>query len=243
MCGRFSLIATWQSLLDAMKAEPPKQYTARYNIAPSQPVLLLWRNEDTGRREFTHALWGLVPSWSNEDRPVNPLINARAETAATKPAFRESFRRRRCLIPATGFYEWSGTGGKKQPWHFQMRDGGLFAFAGLWERLVSPVGGEIETCAILTTTANRLVAKVHDRMPCILQPEAFDAWIGDGEETPGSAQTTAVQKLLRPFPDLAMRSIAVATGVNSPAVDGPACLEPARRERGVTPRLPFMDEE
>jgi len=241
MCGRFSLIATWQSLLDAMKAEPPKQYTARYNIAPSQPVLLLWRNEDNGRREFTHALWGLVPSWSSEDRPVKALINARSETASTKPAFRAAFRRRRCLIPATGFYEWSRTGGKKQPWHFQMRDGALFAFAGLWERLISPAGGEIETCAILTTTANPLVAPIHGRMPCILHPAAYDEWVGDGENIPGSAQDKLVQNLLKPYPDLAMHSIAVSSVVNSPTADGPACLEPARKDHGKSPRLPFMD--
>lgn len=237
MCGRFSLIATWQSLLDAMKAEPPSQYKARYNIAPAQPLLLLRRNEMSGCREFTHALWGLIPSWSSDENPLKPIINARSETAATKPAFRAAFRRRRCLIPATGFYEWKSEAGKKKPWHFQMRDFSLFAFAGLWERFISPAGGEIDTCTILTTSPNSVVGQVHDRMPCILAPENHEEWLENGEEPIDAGTVAAMQGMLIPFPAEQMAGMPVSGYVNSANVEGPACLEPALPE---TPCLPEM---
>ncbi|HOT30120.1 MAG TPA: SOS response-associated peptidase [Candidatus Ozemobacteraceae bacterium] len=235
MCGRFSLIATWQSLLDAMKAEPLVQYTARYNIAPSQPVLLLRRNASTGSREFAHALWGFLPSWAGE-KPVKPLINARSETAATKPAFRTAFRRRRCLVPATGFYEWKAEAGKRNPWYFRMRDGGLFAFAGLWETSVSPDGGEFDTCTILTTSPNELVAAVHDRMPCILPPESWPAWLGTGEEPVGAGEIAAIQSLLGPFPAGPMIGTRVSAAVNSATAEGPGCIAPPGPK---TPPLPL----
>ncbi len=235
MCGRFSLIATWQSLLDAMKAEPPVQYTARYNIAPSQPVLLLRRTPSTGSSEFVHALWGFLPFWTG-GKPAKPLINARSETAATKPAFRAAFRRRRCLVPATGFYEWKSEAGRRAPWYFRMRDDKLFAFAGLWETSVSQDGGEIDTCAILTTSPNDLVAPVHDRMPCILPPEFWPAWLGTAEEPAGAGETGALQSLLCPFPAASMIGTRVSTAVNSATVEGPDCIAPPGPE---TPPLPL----
>jgi len=235
VCGRFSLIATWQSLLDAMKAEPPVQYTARYNIAPSQPVLLLRRNASTGSREFAHALWGFLPSWT-DGKPAKPLINARSETVATKPAFRAAFRRRRCLVPATGFYEWKSEGGRRKPWYFQMRDGRLFAFAGLWETSVTPDGGEIDNCTILTTSPNDLVAPVHERMPCILPPGSWPGWLGTGEEPVGAGEIDALQNMLSPFPSETMIGTRVSATVNSATAEGPDCIAPPGPD---TPLLPL----
>lgn len=235
MCGRFSLIATWQSLLDAMKAEPPAIYSKRYNIAPAQPVLLLRRDPTTGSREFSHALWGFLPSWAG-GKAMKPLINARSETAATKPAFRAAFRRRRCLIPATGFYEWKSEAGRRNPWYFRMHDGRLFAFAGLWETSVSPDGGELDTCTILTTSPNDLVAHIHDRMPCILPTESWAAWLGTGEEPVGAGETGAIQSLLSPFPADLMIGTRVSAAVNSAAAEGPDCIAPPGPE---TPPLPI----
>lgn len=219
-----------------MKAEPPSQYVERYNIAPSQPILLLRRNASTGSREFAHALWGFLPIWGGGAKPSKPLINARSETAATKPAFRAAFRRRRCLIPATGFYEWKSEGGRRKPWYFRMRDGNLFALTGLWETLVSPEGGEIETCTILTTSANDLIAPVHDRMPCILPPESWAAWLGTGEEPAGPGETDALVSLLAPFPSGPMIGTRVSATVNSATAEGPDCIAPPGPE---TPLLPL----
>lgn len=235
MCGRFSLIATWQSLLDAMKAEPPVQYAIRYNIAPYQSVLLLRRNPSTGSREFAHARWGLIPSWGGE-KPAKPLINARSESAAMRPAFRAAFRRRRCLVPATGFYEWKSEGGRRNPWYFQMRDGRLFAFAGLWETSVSPDGGEIDTCTILTTSPNDLVEPIHDRMPCILSQESWPAWLGTSEEPVGAHEIDSIQSLLGPFPAESISKTRVSAAVNSATAEGPDCIAPPGPE---TLLLPF----
>ncbi len=163
--------------------------------------------------------WGLVPHWS---RDATAFINARSESAANKPAFRDAFHKRRCLIPADGFFEWQKRGTRKQPYYFQHRDGRPFAFAGLWERWQGTEGETVETCAILTTKANETVRPVHERMPVILPPEDFGHWLDPAVQKP-----EAVQALLRPYPAGEMESYPVSAFVNNARNEGPRCVEPA----------------
>ncbi len=190
----------------------------RYNIAPSQPVPVV-RAADAGR-EWVNLRWGLVPSWAKDAKLAQ--INARAETAPDKPMFRSAFRKRRCLIPASGFYEWQATGGKrKQPFCIRLADDKPFAFAGLWERWEGP-DGPVESCCILTTEANDLVRPIHDRMPVILDPRHFDQWLD-----PKQRDAAALAPLLRPFAVDAMKAYPVSPWVNDPRHDDARCLEPA----------------
>ncbi len=194
----------------------------RYNVAPTQPVGIVRYANNIGRPEWTFALWGLIPSWSKDPGIGARLINARAETAPEKPSFRAAFKRRRCLIPADGFYEWKREGRARQPFHFTVADG-LFAFAGLWETWTGPDGGEIDSCTILTTEANDLVATVHDRMPVILATEDYAEWLATGQDaTP--RELTSLRHLLRPFPAAQMAARPVGKYVNSPHNEGEACI-------------------
>jgi putative SOS response-associated peptidase YedK len=219
MCGRFSLFTPAPDLAGLFDLAGFPELAPRYNIAPTQPVAAV-RACDSGR-ELVRLRWGLVPPWSR-DTKVAP-INARAEKAADKPMFRAALRKRRCLIPADGFYEWLALAGakRKQPHCFRARDERPFAFAGLWERWVGP-DGPVESCAILTTEANDLVRPVHDRMPVILPERHWAAWLDAGLQ-----DAAALVPLLRPFPADAMRAYPVGSMVNSPRNDWPACLEPA----------------
>ena len=204
---------------------PALNLRPRYNVAPAQNVAAV-RSQD-GDRGLSMLRWGLIPVWSKKPNIGYSLINARSETVASKPAFRAAYRARRCLIPADGFYEWVRKGSVKQPYLIGLKDGGMMAFAGLWERWFIPEdvalprslaelepGDAVETCTILTTTANETLAPVHHRMPVILQPEDFDAWL-DG-------QTVA----LGPYPGEEMTFQAVSTRVNRAANDDPQCVEP-----------------
>jgi putative SOS response-associated peptidase YedK len=222
VCGRFLQLSSRDELarlLDLDPAEVPELFP-RYNVAPTQPVATA-RLADDGRRSFAELRWGLIPSWARDAKIAHSLINARAETVAEKPAFRAAFKARRCLVPATGFYEWAATGGKhKQPYHFRMKDGRPFALAGLWERW----HGEdeaVETCAILTTEANAVVRPVHDRMPVVVAPGDFAAWLDP--RTP----SVDLHGLLRPYAEAEMTSVPVGRYVNSPRNEGPQCLAPA----------------
>jgi putative SOS response-associated peptidase YedK len=172
--------------------------------------------------------WGLIPCWA-KDASIGPkAINAMAETAAEKPAFRDPMRRRRCLIPADGFYEWKRTSAKsKQPYNIGLTDGGVFAFAGLWDRWKDPAGREILTCTILTTSANSLVQDVHSRMPVILRPEDYDLWLD-----PGVTDPAKVRDLLKPFDARLMRKYPVSSAVNRVANDGPECAEEVEADEG-----------
>ena len=226
MCGRFTQRYTWQEVHSYLSLlGPPQNLRPRYNIAPSQNVAAV-RFDEEGRR-FSLLRWGLIPGWAKEPNTGYKLINARAETAGSKPSFRAAFRARRCLIPADGFYEWQRQGTTRQPHLIYRRDGDLMAFAGLWERW--PVregialtgslaefqpGDVIETCTILTTAANEVVAPVHDRMPVILDPELFGPWLA-GESIP-----------LGPYPAELMALHSVSTHVNKPSNDDPLCIEP-----------------
>ncbi len=173
-----------------------------------------------GGRKLELMRWGLVPFWTAPERVGSGWINARSESADGKPAFKESFARRRCLIPSDGFYEWI-KGPPKRPVHFHLRDRGLFAFAGLWDRWRDPEGETLLSCTILTTKSNRLVAEVHDRMPAMLGRDDFTAWL-NSETTIDSAKS-----LLKPYPSHLLEALEVGRFVSSPFNEGPQCLEPA----------------
>jgi putative SOS response-associated peptidase YedK len=172
-------------------------------------------------RELAFLRWGLIPSWSKDPAIGNRLINARAETAQEKPSFRSAFRRHRCLIPTNGFYEWQRLERGKQPYFVRMRDGQLFAFAGLWDRWESPDKGVIETCTILTTAANTVLAPIHDRMPVILPPTEYARWLDPTLRDPDS-----LAPLLVPFPPEEMLAFPVSPRVNAPTVDDEKCIAP-----------------
>jgi putative SOS response-associated peptidase YedK len=215
MCGRFQLgvPSDWLEDLGLSSADAP-DLEARYNIAPSQQIVAV--REKGGRRSASLLRWGLVPSWASDPKIGNRLINARAETLLTKPPFREAFARRRCLVPAHAFYEWQKVGGARQPWRIARRDGRPFGFAGLWERWLGPEG-PLETCTIVTTEANGVVAPIHARMPAVIVPEQYALWL-DPE-----APHEALVPLLRPLPDAAVVAHPVSSRVNRPDVDDPEC--------------------
>jgi len=220
MCGRFTLIDSGQLVLDefGLPALPP-EYRPRYNAAPGQPVLVV--REGGNGRTAAMFRWGLVPSWAKDPSIGYKMINARSETLRERPAFRRAFERRRCAVPADGFYEWKRDGRTKTPYRFRLKSGGLFAFAALWEEWRPPGGGEsLFTCTIVTTRPNSLVEKVHDRMPVMLRGMDLDRWL-DPELPP-----EAVQPLLIPFPAEEMEAYAVSSLVNSPRVDSAECVEP-----------------
>jgi putative SOS response-associated peptidase YedK len=200
------------------------ELTPRYNIAPSQPVAAVRMTHGTEARELAMLKWGLVPAWADDPKIGNQLINARAETAADKPAFRSAFRERRCLVPADGFFEWRREGKRKLPHYITLRDGGLFAIAGLWERWRRD-GDIIESCTLLTTDANELVRPLHDRMPVIVPPEFYDHWLDPHVKEPGD-----LLAILRPLPAEQMNVLPVEPVVNSPANDEPRCIEPLRQK-------------
>lgn len=220
MCGRFTLTSTPARLRERFRLEEaPEELTPRFNIAPSQEVLVI-ANRD--RRLLRPARWGLVPAWARDPAIGHRLINARAETLAARPAFRDALARRRCLVPADGFYEWQRQGrAKRQPFHVRARDGAPLALAGLWEVWRPADGPALASCAIVTVAANATVAPIHDRMPAILPPAAWDAWLD-----PRQRDAADLAPLLVPCGDEVLEAVPVSTWVNSPAHDGPQCLAP-----------------
>ena len=219
MCGRFSLFSPAPVLAEAFDLAGLPELAPRYNIAPTQPVAAVRAGE--AGRELVRLRWGLVAPWA-KDAKVAP-INARAETAADKPMFRHALRKRRCLVPASGFYEWLALAGgkRKQPYCFRPGDERPWAFAGLWERWLGP-DGPVESCCILTTGANELVRPVHDRMPVILPRQHWAEWLD-----PALQEAGGVVPLLRPYPADAMRAYPVGALVSNPRNDGPECLTAA----------------
>lgn len=223
MCGRFASNLTWQQLHEiygiVAPQPPPAAADARplYNIAPTQSVPVV-RLNSAGQRELALLRWGLIPSWSKDAKIGYRLFNARAETVATAPSFRAAFKRRRCLVPATGFYEWKRLDGDKQPYFIGLRDRAPLAFAGLWERWDK---GEapLETVTIITGEPNALVAEIYDRMPVILDPADYEAWLHAGD-------TAIPQALLQPFPSQLMAAYPVGKRVNSAKNDDPTVMEP-----------------
>ncbi len=219
MCGRYMLTVSGEVLARLFELDTAPELAPRYNIAPTQPAPVVRSRE--GSRELRELRWGLVPRWARDPSMGARLINARAETAAAKPSFREAFRSRRCLVPANGFFEWQKLPGGKQPWLVRFADRRPFALAGLWERWTPPEGTPLETFTILTTEPNAVVAPLHGRMPVILPPEAWDPWLDPALRDPGR-----LAPLLRPCPPEGMETFPVSRLVNSPANDSPECAEP-----------------
>ena len=214
MCARYNLRITPDQAQLAFDLLRAPEWEPRFNIAPTQSVLAI-RQTDEGRLASAMR-WGLIPSWSKEPRTKFPLINARAETVATQPSFRSSFKRKRCLVPATGFYEWTGPKGGKQPHHITVGDGEPFAFAGLWDSWHD----ELESCTILTCEANALMAPLHDRMPVILPRDAWDLWLDP--ESPREL----LESLSKPLDPHVMQEVAVNRVVNKVGNETPDCIRP-----------------
>jgi putative SOS response-associated peptidase YedK len=221
MCGRFTLTVNPADLKDTFSEYifPPK-FGPRFNIAPSQPVLAI-PNDEKNTADF--FIWGLIPMWAKDPSIGNRLINARGETVAEKPSFRGSFKYKRCLILADGFYEWKANSGKKTktPYFIHMKDRKPFALAGLWDAWESPDGSSIKTCTIITTTPNELMEHLHDRMPVILHPRDYAKWLDVSPQTPEN-----LLPLIKPFPADEMSAYRVSTLVNKPANDSPELLVP-----------------
>ena len=218
MCGRFALIVDAAVLADVFDVDPPRQLQPRFNIAPTQTIPIVRAGKDDAR-EYSMVRWGLVPSWAKDDRIGARMINARGETVAEKPSFRSAVKSRRCLIPADGFYEWVRTESGKQPHFIHFADRRPFAFAGLWERWHKGEGGPLDTCTIITTTPNELIADLHDRMPVILPPDRFEEWLEPAPLTP-----ERLQEVLAPHPPEGMEAYPVSTYVNKPVNEGPECI-------------------
>ena len=196
-------------------------FPPRYNVAPTQPIPIVRIVE--GRRQFALVRWGLIPPWVKDPRKFTLLVNARAESVNDKPAFRYPMRRRRCLVPADGFYEWKVEGGHKRPYCVRPKNGEPIAFAGLWETWTGPNGEELETATIITTNASRDLAVLHDRMPAILAPDCFETWL---DCRPGIAEH--VQHLLAPAPDDMLEIVEVSAKLNNPRNEGPELQTPLR---------------
>lgn len=220
MCGRFTLTVSARVLADVFSTPEIAGLEPRYNIAPTQPVVII-RANDTGDREMIRVRWGLIPFWAKEAKIGARMINARGETVASKPAFRAAVKKRRCLVPADGFYEWMKTGAGKQPHLIRFVDQRPFALAGLWETWRPADGDPVESCTIITTTPNELVAPIHDRMPVILPSSAHDEWL-----TREPVNEPRLEQILIPFPADEMEAFPVSTRVNKPANDDPECIEP-----------------
>jgi len=224
MCGRFALAVDLKTLIEAFGiTSAPDELTPRFNIAPSQQVVGI-RQATDGARSLNFFRWGLIPHWAKDPAIGYKMINARAETAAEKPSFRSLFRTRRCLIPASAFFEWQREGKEKIPFCIRNKNGKPLAFAGLWERWQG-AKGPIETCAILTTEANEAMAKLHNRMPVILADQTIEPWLNPGIGA-GIGEAAFLQSLLSPSPAEKLEIYQVDSLVNSPRNDIPACLEP-----------------
>jgi putative SOS response-associated peptidase YedK len=222
MCGRYRLSRRKQIIeehFDSVSGE--EDWSPRYNIAPTQPVPIIRQHPKVPRRELSLARWGLIPWWANDASGAARMLNARSETAPTLPAFRDAFKTRRCIVPADGFYEWQKIGKAKQPYCFEVNEGALFAFAGLWERWKDADGKALETCSILTTTPNAVTSTVHDRMPVILEPDKYDLWLD-----PGFTDVVAASELLKPYDARLMRCYPVSARVNNVANDDAGCAAP-----------------
>jgi putative SOS response-associated peptidase YedK len=222
MCGRYRLSRRKQIVEEYFHCgsdEP--DWAPRYNVAPTQPIPVIRQNPKEPVRELSLMKWGLIPSWAKDSSVAAQMINARSETASTKPAFRDALKSRRCLIPADGFYEWMRTGKTKQPYCFEVNDGELFAFAGLWDRWKDPSGNWVKTCSILTTTPNAMTAAVHDRMPVILDPDYYDLWLD-----PGMQNLATASDLLNPYDACLMRCYPISTRINHVANEDEECSRP-----------------
>jgi len=217
MCGRFAFFGNGIFGYESLQLPPPP-HVERYNIAPSQDVLVIRTSPISSKTEWAMLHWGLVPFWSKESKSKHILINARAEGIETKPSFRSPFRHRRCIIPASGFYEWRHDGESKQPYFVRPAEEGYFALAGIWGHWQGQDGEVMESVAIITTAANELMQPIHDRMPAILNAKSLAAWIDPG------TRREEVTVALAPYPSENMKAYPVSSWVNNPRHDGPECL-------------------
>ena len=227
MCGRYRLARKKEILAETFDVENDNDidWSPRYNVAPGQDVPVVRQDPARPRRMLSLMRWGLIPSWSKEANVGYKMINARAETVADLPVFRDPFRYRRCLVPADGFYEWAKQGKQKSPFLFSRADDSIFAFAGIWDRWrdpdkTNPNKEWLETCSIITTSANALLSGIHDRMPVIMKRENYDLWLD-----PGFKKVEDLLDLLKLFPAGVMRHYRVSTRVNSVKNDDPTCAE------------------
>ena|ERR1700722_6721161 len=231
MCGRYRLARRKQIVEEYLDTAPSDiEWSPRYNIAPTQPVPVIRQNPKGSVKELSLMRWGLIPSWSEDSSSAAKMINARSETAATLPAFRDALKSRRCLIPADGFYEWQKNGKTKQPYCFEIDGGEPFAFAGLWDRWKDPNGQWIKSCSVLTTTANALTSAVHDRMPVILDPDGYDLWLD-----PGMTDVATASDLLKSYDASQMKCYPVSIRINHVANDDEDCSRPVELAQIQTP--------
>lgn len=223
MCGRFRVARKKEILeeaFDASTVPDDLDWVPRYNVAPGQEIVAVRQDRTKPVRVLSLLRWGLIPYGTGDSTIGYKMINARSETIAAKPSFREPLRWQRCLIPADGFYEWKREGKQKLPFCFTLASDSVFAFAGIWDRWKSPQGQVVESCSILTTAPNELMQDIHDRMPVILSPDAYDIWLD-----PGFRNVEELQPLLKPFPSGAMRRYRVSQRVNHVKNDDPECAE------------------
>ncbi|MCJ8011255.1 SOS response-associated peptidase [Paenibacillus sp. KQZ6P-2] len=221
MCGRFTLIVSLEELMLRYELDPGYSvpyHHPQYNIAPTQMVLSIIH--DGSRLRLGELKWGLVPAWAKDSSMGSRMINARSETLLEKPAYRLPFERKRCLIPADGFYEWQKTEGGKRPYRIKLKSSELFSMAGLYDIWVQGDGSKLATCTVITTRPNSLMEPIHDRMPVILRPEDELRWVQRG-----TANTEELQQLLIPFPADEMEAYPVSSTVNSVKNDSPLCIE------------------
>ena len=221
MCGRYTLKAGGQELSDLFGLSEEPKIEPRYNIAPTQQIAVVLENASNGGRALEMMHWGLIPSWAKDPSIGSRMINARAETVSDKPSYRSAFKRRRCLIVADGFYEWKKTEDGKQPYYLRLGSGGPFGFAGLWEGWSMEGGEETRSATIITTEPNEVAAEVHNRMPVILPPDMYDAWL-----EPENDDREELLSMLAPYPAEEMEAYPVSKRVNRPANDEPGVLEP-----------------
>ena len=232
MCGRYAMTLPPEAARRLFGYGETPNFPPRYNIAPTQPIAVVIADLD-GSRHFRLVRWGLIPGWSKDATTQSLLFNARSETAADKPSFRAAMRHRRCLVPADGFFEWKRQGEARFPYYIRRRDGGPMAFAGIWETWLGTDGSEIDTGAILTTAANGLMARLHDRMPVILPPESWADWLDCANHRPED-----VRELTRPAPDDLLEAIAVSERVNAVRNDDDGLLEPLAEPVVAEPAQP-----
>lgn len=226
MCSRYQLLQPhYRAVMERLGIGAPAEFLSRYNIAPGSNVPVVRTPPRAAAREVAALRWGLVPAWTKGDAEPVGLVNARAESLAAKPSFRDALRARRCVIPASGFYEWETVGRAKKPWLFRRRDEEPFGLAGLWESWRAPDGTTLETCAVITTAPNDLLRPIHDRMPVMLTPGQFEPWLD-----PRTTEPDALTPLLQPTSADTMSAVALSSYVSNVRHEGPACLAPAGSE-------------
>lgn len=220
MCGRFTLTVSPNTLSNLFNTEWSSPFKPRYNIAPTQQVPVVRSSPEDNSLHIDLLKWGLIPSWAKDPSIGSHMINARSETLEEKPSFRTAFKHRRCIIPASGFYEWQMVDKRKQPYYISMNNNIPMLFAGLWDHWKAPDGTVIESCSIISTSSNEIISSLHDRMPVILPEHDINAWL--------HSSTTAdeLKSLLKPCPSDLMQLYPVSNVVNSPKNDSPECIQP-----------------